>query len=64
QLRDLLNIWLCPMFEEGVRLDFDLDAVPALAPRREALWSRINDAEFLTMEEKREALGYGNGAMP
>lgn len=58
-LRDALNGWLCPQFGEDLRLDFDLDAVSALAPRREALWERISKADFLTVAEKRAALGYG-----
>ena len=59
-LRDALNNWLVPMFAGGkLRLDIDLDAVPALSPRREALWEKISKADFLTPNEKRAALGYG-----
>lgn len=58
-LRDALNTWLVPMFGENLRLDLDLDAIPALAPRREALWARITAADFLSDDEKREAVGYG-----
>ncbi len=58
-LRDALNAWLCPQFGETLRLDFDLDAVSALSPRRDALWERISKADFLTADEKRQALGYG-----
>ena len=58
-LRDALNVWLAPMFGEGLRLDIDLDAVSALAPRREAVWARIAAADFLSIDEKRAAVGYG-----
>jgi HK97 family phage portal protein len=58
-LRDALNVWLSPMFGDDLRLDINLDAIPALAPRREALWAKIATADFLTNDEKREALGYG-----
>ncbi len=58
-LRDALNGWLVPLFGPKLRLDVDLDAVSALSPRREALWDRISKADFLTPEEKRQALGYG-----
>lgn len=58
-VRDALNGWLAPQFGTGLRLDFDLDAVPALSPRREALWERVSRADFLTPEEKRQAVGYG-----
>jgi len=37
----------------------DLDAIEALSPEREALWSRIDKATFLTQNEKRAAVGYG-----
>jgi HK97 family phage portal protein len=37
----------------------DLDQVEALAPDRDALWKRVNDAAFLSVDEKRAAVGYG-----
>jgi hypothetical protein len=37
----------------------DLDAIEALNPEREALWTRIDKATFLTPNEKRAAVGYG-----
>jgi HK97 family phage portal protein len=49
--------WLAPA--EGLRLAPDLDQVEALAPERESLWKRVNDATFLSDDEKREAVGYG-----
>jgi len=44
---------------DGLRLMQDLDQVEALSQDREALWSRIERASFLTRDEKREAVGYG-----
>jgi hypothetical protein len=38
----------------------DLDDIDALAPERDALWSRLNAATFLTTQEKRSAAGYDN----
>ena len=55
---DALNQWLVPAFGEGLRLDYDDDAISALGPRREELWARMQAAQFLTTNEKREALGY------
>jgi phage portal protein BeeE len=37
----------------------DLDAIEALSTEREALWSRVGSATFLTDDEKRAAVGYG-----
>lgn len=36
----------------------DLDQVEALSPEREALWARIERVTFLTLNEKRQAVGY------
>lgn len=45
----------------GVRIMLrpDIDAVEALSGEREALWARVNAANFLTLNEKRVATGYG-----
>jgi HK97 family phage portal protein len=43
----------------ALQLRPDLDAIEALSTEREALWSRINAATFLTPDEKRAAVGYG-----
>jgi HK97 family phage portal protein len=49
--------WLEPAFG-NVRLAVDADQLDALASDRAALWSRISDAPFLTVNEKRAAVGY------
>jgi HK97 family phage portal protein len=54
--------WLAPAWGGRLRLGWDLDAVPALASEREATWSRIAAADFLTVDEKRAAVGYGPAA--
>jgi HK97 family phage portal protein len=51
--------WLGPAWGEGLRLAIDVDQVEALSAEREALWRRVNEADFLTPDEKREAVGYG-----
>lgn len=54
-----LNRWLVQRyFDSGLMLSYDVDAIPALAPRREATWAKIAAADFLTDDEKRQALGY------
>lgn len=52
-----LNAWLCPRFGDDIHLAPDLDAIEALAPRREKTWQRIASAAFLTDAEKRAMLG-------
>ncbi len=59
RITEALTNFLGPQLGKDLRLSFDLDQVEALAPDRDALWKRVNDASFLTAEEKRAAVGYG-----
>ena len=54
-----LQGWLAPLWTENLRLSFDTDQVDAMSTDREALWSRVGKADFLTEDEKRVACGYG-----
>ncbi len=54
-----LNNWLAPKFGDDLRLDYDSDVVPALIADRNATWDRVNAAGFLTVNEKRAAVGMG-----
>ena len=58
RLSSALSTWLGPMFGPDLRLAHDLDEIPALAPRRRMKWQQIQAADFLTLNEKRAALGY------
>jgi len=51
-----LNNWF---YEKGSRvfLDYMMENVPALSPKRDKLWKRANDSNFLTINEKREMVG-------
>ena len=55
---DEFNTWLVPQFGTDLRLGYDIDGIPALAPRREEAWSKFSKATFLTINEKRQAMGY------
>ncbi len=50
--------WLGPAFGSGLVLAPDMDGIEALSTEREALWSRVEKASFLTLNEKRQAIGY------
>ncbi len=54
-----LSNWLAPVYGSSLRLDFDTDQVNAMFADREALWARLNAADFLTADEKRAVVGYG-----
>jgi phage portal protein BeeE len=56
KLLDALAEGLAPWFD-GARLGVELDRVPALAEDRQALWSQVSAADFLTPAEKRQMLG-------
>lgn len=53
-----LSMFLGELTGEAVRLVPDLDTVAGLSAERDALWTRVGAAAFLTDEEKREAVGY------
>jgi len=48
-----------PFFGDKVELTYDVEAIPALAPKREALWDKVEKTSFLTLNEKRALVGYG-----
>jgi HK97 family phage portal protein len=50
--------WLSPQFGGELRIVVDTDRIDALATDRAALWDRVANAPFLTLNEKREATGY------
>ncbi len=54
---DAIARWLEPALGPA-RLEPDLDGIEALAAERESLWRRVQAAEFLSVAEKREAVGY------
>ncbi|MFN4225309.1 MAG: phage portal protein [Hyphomonas sp.] len=57
RLAEALSHWLDGAFGTDIEVRLDLDAVTALAGEREALWARLEDASFLTREEKRRMAG-------
>ncbi len=56
-----LRWWLLPMFgldPASYELDYDRDEVEAIQEDRGLVWERAASADFLTVNEKREMLGY------
>lgn len=54
---DMTNFFM-PTYGEDFELITDLDSLEALADERAELWKRVNDAKFITVDEKRAATGY------
>lgn len=52
------SAWLGPLYGGDLKLVHDLDRIDGLSAERDALWSRLEGAAFLTDDEKREAVGY------
>jgi phage portal protein BeeE len=50
--------WLTPLFDDRLSLDYDMDSISALTGRRDMLWDKLQNVDFLTVNEKREAAGY------
>jgi len=53
-----LASWLGAAWHTTLDLRPDLDQIEALTAEREALWARIEKVSFLTLNEKRAAVGY------
>lgn len=56
-LTDSLNKWLIPMFGKDLSLSYDINNISGLSARREKIWQRIENASFLTLNEKRQMVG-------
>lgn len=54
---DAFNRWLAPLYGEGLFLWYDEDMIPALEPLRKRKAERINAAGYMTINEKRRAMG-------
>lgn len=57
-IRDYLNLWLVPMFGDGIYLDYDRDDIEALQGKKERKRAGLVQANWLTINEKRQADGY------
>ncbi|MCP4923776.1 MAG: hypothetical protein GY915_07090 [bacterium] len=57
-LTDELNRWLVPFFGSDLCLSYDIDSIPALAAKRESAWARLQNVDFLTLNEKRQSVGF------
>lgn len=57
KVTNALGHWLSEHSGDEVDLKPDLDQVPALSAERDAQWSRVAGADFLTLAEKRAMLG-------
>ena len=52
------TVFFAPTYGDEFTVTTDLDSLEALADERNDLWKRVNDSKVLTVDEKREAIGY------
>lgn len=52
-----LNRWLNNFIQEEIVIEPDLDSITALSQQRDYIWERVQNATFMTINEKRNALG-------
>jgi HK97 family phage portal protein len=61
-LSSWLQLWLIPTLDPKragqILVEFDTDAVDALAPKRKMVWEQMEKASWLTPDEKRERTGF------
>ncbi len=53
-----LTTFFQPSYGDDFIIKTDLDTLEALADERKELWDRVNNSKVLTVDEKRDALGY------
>jgi len=58
ELRDELNNWLVPKFDDRLFLDYDRDEIEAIQEERNQVAERMQKSWWLTINEKRRAMGY------
>ncbi|WP_070258688.1 phage portal protein [Anaplasma phagocytophilum] len=60
QLESILshfNSWLVPCFGNNLFLSYDKESISALTEKRQRLWQYVQNASFMTINEKRSAFG-------
>ncbi len=57
KISDSLSNWLSYWLKEDLIIEFNRDEISALTERRENLWSKIANVDFMTINEKREFVG-------
>ncbi|GAT77837.1 HK97 family phage portal protein, partial [Ehrlichia ruminantium] len=51
------NNWLTPKFGNNIFLSYDKDSISVLTEKRKQLWQYVENATFMTINEKRAAFG-------
>lgn len=57
KISDALTHWFSCWFHEDIIISFDRDSISALTSKRENLWDKISNSNFMTLNEKRAFIG-------
>ena len=57
-IRTQFTDWFQRKYQTDCEIFLDLDSIPALITKREKIWEKISNADFLSVDEKREILGF------
>ena len=63
KIKDELNRWLTPAFGEKLFIDFDYTNIPELQEEMDKVVGQMSQAWWLTPNEKRAAMSYGDVAV-
>lgn len=64
KLRDELNRWLTPKYGANLYIDFDFSAIPELQEDMDKMVAQLGQAWWVTPNEKRQAMFYGESESP
>ena len=64
KVRDELNRWLTPKYGANLYIDFDFSAIPEMQEDIDKLVSQLGQAWWVTPNEKRQAMYYGQDENP
>jgi HK97 family phage portal protein len=56
--KEELNNWLVPLFGGNIELDYDVESIGALQEDSSVAWEKAEKANFITVNEKRNLVGY------
>jgi HK97 family phage portal protein len=54
-----INNSISSVFDNSLRLSYDIDSISALSTKQDKVWARVKAADFMTINEKRAAVGLG-----
>lgn len=54
---DQLNNWLTPLYDKNIFIEYNEESIPALESRRWDKFDRLQNNQFMTINEKRRSVG-------